>query len=1337
MKTFFSKILFTGLLIVLSNFNILAQVSFNKNLVLPDTNRSLAAISDMVFANNKLFAYTAGGIMVFDENLNFLQEIPFPDLHYGKFTPLIYFPKLWVDDANVLTVKETLNDTAVFAVTPDLNIIRVETSPPYQLTVAVDRAPILDSIKPMNSNNLLRYDNIHKRLFWVIQGRSKDHNMIGNFHGKSRYLAIFKDLESNYNDKLKLIYKESRTYIPNSPDSIYEDRNISDLKFNVTNNYYYLSKLGRIDTWEINNNEDTAVLKRMVNVDSLLNQHCYKFGKMLYVNDSAVNMHKIVAVPVSYGGAGFFNTKNYAIIVLNADSLDAPVQKLSVPNIQILDATILPENHDLLVAFSPNPRFMANTFSGDVAVYHYNSSTGLFDTIPDISFSTNHTVALEKFDFNASFKLFNINQNEILINKKDELVKLTLGNENNYSNNQVYSGKNNYFMKTIRGNNNIYVANIANNAIELFDSTLNHIKTVRTGFSVYHVKADPTGHYLCFYNKHTTSNSTLFIFNTHDTTLNTVEGLSQPIGDCIFNRFAGKFLVCENTHQTPNLIVIDPASATIENTVSITNGTGEIVKYATELFLSDHKDLYVTVNMDVNSISNPSVYIFDAQTLQFKNSINCQVQLNNDSAQYYNAHFAYSAEDSVVYMSIFPQKISFNPYNSEYNNLVDFTLTHNSLLLSLRRDSLIDSIPISGHPAGKIIIPYLKSQENKNNSSQFAGEIFILSDSLIEVNIDQNIFKYHKTMIDLIYDSDHDVMYGLADEQAEISNRSNRKAVVYKIQFVNKVLTFFPVKSFLGQASTFFYNQFDKRIYVQMKFDNYKLGEKVGYLASFAASDTSLTSYDTLHNSQYKQNRSYYTELDHNHDYHFYTNYMTTPYVNPFNNKIYLPNGGHSNVSMVNFTPDETLLLKPCSEKDSTSFTWVSFPRAISSYPTVDTTIGGDNIEPNSDPYKYQLGSYLENLPIGDSINNTIKNEYDGSSWPTQNQYLTNIDARFGYKLSLKYNTNPNQDIKLHLHGNVLPPATTLDSLAGGNKENWVGYWLYQEQDIFDALGSTANQLNMIKHQDWTCSKQLPAYGYDSTACMGCWICDHKITNIKYGDMVVLVSNYKVTTFQWSLFGNALSSRKDLSPEYYSYDEKEDYKPVTVELESGDHPQEIGAFVGDSCVGATALAADDTMTVIRAYVENDGDTITFQKYYGSTKSTDKRVVDEYFVYNPRVRGWQKGLAVNRKGKDRFFVSFKKKKTILPGETGEHNPVLRLFPNPARNSLTVEYRTDGNTMMEIYDITGKRLSVRHEGQGQMKGMRQVLINTGKLKNGIYLLRLTTGTRTGVKRFVIKR
>jgi len=81
--------------------------------------------------------------------------------------------------------------------------------------------------------------------------------------------------------------------------------------------------------------------------------------------------------------------------------------------------------------------------------------------------------------------------------------------------------------------------------------------------------------------------------------------------------------------------------------------------------------------------------------------------------------------------------------------------------------------------------------------------------------------------------------------------------------------------------------------------------------------------------------------------------------------------------------------------------------------------------------------------------------------------------------------------------------------------------------------------------------------------------------------------------------------------------------------------------------------------------------------------------------------------------------------------------LKVYPNPARNSITIEYITTGseNTAIEIFNITGKKIVNRSKRQSA--GLHQSIVNTRNFKNGIYLLWVTTSNQTAVKRFVVNK
>ncbi len=1325
-------------------------VTFEKNISVPSGDSKGDAIIDVVYANNKIFAYTAAGILVYNEsNGSFLTHIPFGNISnystevFGKFMPQLYDKRLWNDDVNMMTVKTDGADTNVYAVTPSLNIVRISTNTLTIEKIITPPGQYINDFKPLHNVNIIKYDNFHHRLYWLIKGRNTNKCCTGNFHYNNRYFVIY-NININNGDTINSIYSD---YL--SGETNYYDANISDVEFNyngdVVNDttYFYLTKLNKIDIWYIAP-ENTAVgVVDSILVDTSIysNIGYYKFGKMLYVKEN--NIHKIIALPYRYPSASLAQGKTPKIYVIdgehNSNAGSITYQTLNSPSKQILDAVFLTGSESMIVSYAPDTSELMQTGLSDVAVFNFDALTNTFSTSANKIINTNKSESFSEYDINASFKLLTIDQNNILISKKDEIIKFTYNqSDGSYPNSSVFSGyENNFFMRGAKGISKSYIVNLFGNGLVSFNNSSPNTSTyIKNSFPFYNLVSDAGTDKIYCYGTTEAQKMGLYVYDKTDETVVNLN-IDKAVGGCIYNPFTRQFLVSENADFGANSAVIKVFNAddnTLDNTIMLAYGASKW-QYPKEMYISSSGKLYVAANMKYDdTTTSPVVIIYNAKTYSFIKADTISIDTPNDTVTWYSMHFCYAKDIDNVYATLMAQENTFQPYNTMYNSMFDFDTTNNENKGKLVNLDSLTTVQINF--PGKVICP---SSMALTDNSQFKDKMFIISKTL-------KVYDYNDLLLpsvtsqklnDIVYDPYNDKMYGFEDAvNDDTTCKMDRKVIIYEIYYDNKTLVFNEIGSYHGQASSLFFNPYNGLLYLHTKFDNNKLGAQPSLLMEYdpnAQGNDRLKGYIELNNGAYPQNRSYYPDLDNNPDYHYYNYNLTTPYIDPYQNKIYLPNGAHSNVSVVSFTPDEQLTLNPVGNTNE-SFTWVSFPRLANNNATqVNDVLGGDNIVPSSYPYNYTDSSYLRSLPLG--ATESKYNYYTGMVWPDSGQDLQYIKSTLGYKLSLQYNANPNQQIKRYLHGNVLSPSASINKLYA-DKENWIGYWLYQEQDIFEALGATADELNLIKHQDWTCVKTYDHFGPGGSSTIEpFWQCDNNNTTIKYGDMVVLKGDNEIFNFQWNTFGNPPPLEEDLSPDYYTYEEKEDYKPVSIELDSGDHPQEIGAFVADSCIGATALSSDDTMTVIRAYVENNNDTITFQKYYGN-KSTNKHIVDNYYVYNRHLRNWYKGVVVNRKSEDRFFVSFKQKKTVSP-VNNDNDFTLKVYPNPAQNRLTVEYTTsiDANTILEVFDVTGKK--VVNLQNRLTAGMHQNVINTQHFKNGIYLLRVSTGNQSAVKRFVVNK
>lgn len=74
-----------------------------------------------------------------------------------------------------------------------------------------------------------------------------------------------------------------------------------------------------------------------------------------------------------------------------------------------------------------------------------------------------------------------------------------------------------------------------------------------------------------------------------------------------------------------------------------------------------------------------------------------------------------------------------------------------------------------------------------------------------------------------------------------------------------------------------------------------------------------------------------------------------------------------------------------------------------------------------------------------------------------------------------------------------------------------------------------------------------------------------------------------------------------------------------------------------------------------------------------------------------------------------------------------------YPNPFRGSTTLSYelRASGSITLEVFDLLGRRVRTVHEGW-RMSGSHTTAFEPAGLPPGLYLVRLTTGTESQIRR-----
>jgi hypothetical protein len=1327
------------------------------NIELPTTLASVsspaipggASALEALRSNGYLFIYTSDGILVYSEIDNkFLKKIPFnEDIDFGKFNPVYFNDRLSFGDASLMAVSE--NKSTLYVIFPDLKIKGISINPEFNVTGSFDpfitnpppgSDPLPSYFSPLHGACILKLDPVHNRLFWIVYAGdpSANEECPGNFHTLSRYFAI---LDISPFGNISWYYAE---LLEGGQD--YFDRSITDIEFNDIESYniFYLSKFNKIEVWRVIGNNMIDSLSQVTVDPTIYGYNCnigqgslcpYKIGKMLYVHSN--NNHQIIALPYKFPSSSLQENKVPLVYVLDAawnGIGDIPYATFTAPSEKISDGIFISNLNDLVLSYADDTNVYRTWPGTDISIFR--SISGLNYT-HNQSFNTDYSSKISDYDINTSFNLVRTYGTPpvIFIGKKDGISKLAHNGEappgDSYIPSNVLVAESNFFRNGITGGNSgSYFLNNVMNGIVKFDNN-ELVAAIPMAYPVYGIAGNSAGTKLYFFHTLQSFQTGLYIYDGDNSININYDGFSnndidKPVGDCIFNPFTNQFLVseCADFGQNPAVIRVinDNGANTWAQDIELADNAGNY-QYPKEMFITPDGKLYVLVNMHRQQYGTPELLEFTAcdqspySAYTFLRSHDLSVPPVPEESDFFSGHFAYDSRDGSVYVTVHPTELTLDPYNSVVNSIYDFPAptpepgTTGSLTRINKNNNYL---PKDLWYPGKIICP---GSEYPQIPSKFAGKTYVIGKYFYEYDMatDDVTQFIDQPFNDITYSPLHDKMYAIRDVGYEPCG-DNRNCEVYCIDKVDGTLIFTlfdnnPQSVIPGQVSSITFNPYDGKIYLYNKLDNFKLGQVHGKVVIIdpEAEDWQPSSIELPF-------LSLHPEMDHQPDKHYYMYNITKPLIDPVNNCIYFANGGHSSVTRIEFDPRETTPLDP------SLVTWLSFPRLDRSA-NVNTV--NDVLDDNISPSNYRPGSILINLPPGTS--GLIFNEYNGSVWP-ENADLYKIDSRYGYKLQLLYDPeNMPEKEWLHLFGEVIDAATPLN--VDCRYENWIGYWLYEKQSPFTAFPEfVLDKTRIISAQHWMCVKFSSTPGYGGTEPPSYWgcACHEGKVELKYGDMVILRPEFGTDNFnfQWLRYGNPVVGQIRPSTEYFLYQEQPDYVPYLVELDSTQLPDEIGAFVNDTCVGATAVLPGDTVVLVPGYVEGISGDVTFQLYYDSLKSSPK-AVPEYWVENPRNRMKNRTTLHSSDRQDYFLISFR--------NDGQENTVtevadIRADPNPAKEQWRISFYLPeaGAVSIQVFDLFGNRWNAVSESwfpAGFHSFELKVSDMAGyDLNSGVFLLRL---------------
>jgi len=1297
---------------------------------------------DIIYDNvsGKMFVYSSDKILVYNAaSHECLGEIPFGE--YGKFNPVYFNPRLHVVDIKLMAINNDGSNKLLYIITPNLHILAIDIndiSQTWDITPYVDEAStttLEDLFQSQNGKVIIRYNNNdngtpnHNYLYMLVAGKN-DYYGTGNFHSRTSFFGIYdvdNDIQPNNTDYINLYYSEII-----DENGVYTDQ-INDFVFNTVpgNDFYYLTRLGNpdgvIQVWEITPGIPNQKVNIITTIYVPTASGYYKFGKMLNINNSV--LHKIIVFPYRYPSSTV-ETPKFCVIDGNHTNLPNSVQYQLVdsPSKRILDATYLEGNNDLILCYAPIDEEIVNTnnYNTDIAVFNYVNG----DFVPGVPFAfntDNSLVTSNEYDVNYSLKLLKTDPNTVLINKKDEIVKFQ-HNGFAYEHTPLLSGESNFFMNGATGSGSAFVINTVANGIEIFNSDYTN-ETIRTGYPVYHITANNDGNKQYLFNKLNGYGTGLYVYadeivvNINDQQSTSEKGIETAIGDCVYNSFTNHFLVSENSDfGTGNSAKIKVYNDDQNNSWHSTIFLPDNVQFARTMFVAPNERLYIMADMHNGSI--PKIFIYNAIDYTPLTSYEINIP-SQDAFDFYSGYFCYNPHNQIVYASIHPTEITLDPYHTVPNSMFDFwepVETENTGFFIKIENTQITLFDLN-YP-GKIICPDIGS---KDSVSKYDGKMFIIGKEFNEFDyLTDEVESTSNPFNDITYSAAHDQLFAIRDVQNDILD--DRECEIWSIDYADNNILFSPYGSFAGQASSIFSNPYDSKVYIYNKIDDAKLGGAESKLYFF---DPDIGFFN---NAIDLGITSYYPELDHGPDYHYYFYNITTPYINPYTNHVYLPNGGHSSISKVGLTFVDELSLNP-------GINWISIPRHNRSTDP-DWTLIADVFHQDNFTEGYSTFDLLylnaEPTPV----------IYYNADWFINWAYNPNINdvkrtfSTRGYKLDL---SQPVTDNTLIMTGIMQDPATPIELYSG--KDNWVGYFLHQQQDIFDALGIVAHYLVKIEAENWCCVYEGHYRNPNNPQLAGeGWVCNDRVHNIDFGEMVVLSTNYLEPgyTFAWQGRGQPIIGEPRAETDNFTFTETADYTPIFILLDSTDNPTELATFVNDSCVGACIVLPDDTLVGIQAYIVGQpGDSITFEAWY-NTKSTARQKINAYSVYNPDKKQYEQKSIIIGENRDFYQVSFRKHDfdSYRDDDAGGKNIFgFWVYPNPAHGNLHIEYilQKESNVLLEVHDIFGRNIALIMQGtqpQGLQNLNWDVTGNAGqRLRTGMYTIKLSAGGETITKKVMI--
>lgn len=356
--------------------------------------------------------------------------------------------------------------------------------------------------------------------------------------------------------------------------------------------------------------------------------------------------------------------------------------------------------------------------------------------------------------------------------------------------------------------------------------------------------------------------------------------------------------------------------------------------------------------------------------------------------------------------------------------------------------------------------------------------------------------------------------------------------------------------------------------------------------------------------------------------------------------------------------------------------------------------------------------------------------EYNPPDWTNPNYQLQSSRC---YKIKVLPDIqNVGTPRTIPREGTLLQANTSISLFAG--EDNWIGYWVKDNQDTDDAFGDHFDKVVSIKAEDWAYIWDTPRSEPRPSS---------TIRPLYYEKGYVIRVNEDIPNFQWNISNETPSESNKQEPEYFVYNELPDYEVIDI-MEIPDNTIEIGVFQDEVCVGAIVVdePAEQVLVYTDDTVRGSGD-ISFQ-LINNQRNIEQ--ISDYEVLNPNT-----GLYING---NLYAGRIDFAQVKIPNDGNQNNtPELHIlkadnYPNPfnpsgaGRSPTTIiefSLPNDSKVQLSVYNLKGQK--VRTLLKSDMLYGTHTAIWNGKDTNdksvasGVYFFKLKTDKKELVKKMLL--